>query len=408
MRNLILLLALSLSFWVGRAQEIRELGVDTSYVQTDILAIKSNLLYDVTTTFNLGIEFRLSNHLTLELPFNYNPWTFSGNRKVKHWLVQPELRYWVNKSFKGSFFGLHIHGAQLNTSKIIDSYRYEGWLVGAGISYGYRWNFSRKWGLEATIGVGYASIDYSKYTAEAATPEGCGTCGTKISSDKKSYWGPTKVGISLIYTIGRKTKKTSTTEFVYTPPVEVETVQPAPAVTPQVSAPEKDTVTVQPVQHQMKSHQEVGNAYIVFPVNQYIMLPSFKHNSEELAQIQRSVNAVRSIQGVIIEKITIESYASPEGGLNHNIELSTKRAIALKNYMVATCGLKASSFVVRSRGENWEGLREAIANISLLTEKEKSDVYHILDIQDLAARKISRGPHLRRQTSSDACNSAAT
>ena len=56
--------------------------------------------------------------------------------------------------------------------------------------------------------------------------------------------------------------------------------------------------------------------------------------------------------------------------------------------MVATYGLDSNSFIVRSKGENWEGLRAAIAADSYLTQKEKSDVLRILDIQDLAARKM--------------------
>ncbi|MBK5723127.1 DUF3575 domain-containing protein, partial [Dysgonomonas sp. Marseille-P4677] len=29
----------------------------------------------------------------------------------------------------------------------------------------------------------------------------CAECGSKIKSDSKNYWGPTKVGISFIYFI---------------------------------------------------------------------------------------------------------------------------------------------------------------------------------------------------------------
>ena len=125
MRKLIcsLLGMICVSFLTCNTQA-QEVMIDTIY--TPKLAIKSNLLYDATTTLNLGIEFRLSKHLTFDLPFSYNPWTFSDNRKIKHWLVQPELRYWINESFKGSFWGLHFHGAEFNTAKIIDKYHYEG------------------------------------------------------------------------------------------------------------------------------------------------------------------------------------------------------------------------------------------------------------------------------------------
>ena len=52
-------------------------------------AVKTNLLYDATSTLNLGVEFGLARRWTLDVSGNYNPWTFSENRKMKHWLVQP-------------------------------------------------------------------------------------------------------------------------------------------------------------------------------------------------------------------------------------------------------------------------------------------------------------------------------
>ena len=171
--------------------------------------------------------------------------------------------------------------------------------------------------MEATIGLGYAHIDYTKYTAEGIDPDGCITCGQKLSSDEMNYWGPTKAGLSIIYTFGT-TKKQVVSE-------QVEIIQP---VIPSIPINIMDSVAApQPqIQH------EVGNACILFPVNQYTLLPYFERNSEELAKIDRSINAVRGIQGAKITNITIEAYASPEGDLNHNIELSEKRSAALKDY----------------------------------------------------------------------------
>ena len=52
------------------------------------LAIKSNLLYDLTTSLNLGGEIRCDDTHTFSLSVNYNPWNFSGNKKMKHFRVQ--------------------------------------------------------------------------------------------------------------------------------------------------------------------------------------------------------------------------------------------------------------------------------------------------------------------------------
>lgn len=177
---------------IVRAQERRDPP------QTPSWAIKTNLLYDITTTMNLGVEVRLGSKYTLELPVNYNPWTFNNNRKWKHILVQPELRYWVCEPFNGHFFGLHGHYAYynvggVNLSDFMSQHRFQGWLVGGGLSYGYQWILSNRWSLEGTIGVGYAFLDYDKYE--------CPTCGPKVGSGTRHYVGITKAGITIIYII---------------------------------------------------------------------------------------------------------------------------------------------------------------------------------------------------------------
>lgn len=164
-------------------------------IETPSFAIKSNLLYDATASMNLGVEFKLSNKWTLEVPVSYNPWTFSDNKKWKHVLVQPEARWWLCEAFNGHFLGLHGHYASYNVGNVdigsLKDYRYEGWLAGAGVSYGYQFYLGRRFNLELALGVGYAYIKYDKYK--------CATCGDFVKSDHKNYFGPTKAAITLVY-----------------------------------------------------------------------------------------------------------------------------------------------------------------------------------------------------------------
>lgn len=90
-------------------------------------AIKTNALYWATSTPNLGFEVALAKKLTLDVSGNYNPWKFSKDRQIKHWLVQPELRYWLCERFNGSFFGLHGHYADVNRAISTSS----GWATTA-------------------------------------------------------------------------------------------------------------------------------------------------------------------------------------------------------------------------------------------------------------------------------------
>lgn len=171
-------------------------------METPVFALKTNILYDMTTTINLAGELRLGRKTTFELPLSLNPWTFNKaeNTKFKFFLIQPELRLWTCEAFNGSFFGLHGHWAYFNVghlpnppfSPTMNAYRFEGQLAGAGLSYGYQWILSPRWGLEAEIGAGYARLWYGKYP--------CQSCGKQLTRESKNYWGVTRAGVSLMYT----------------------------------------------------------------------------------------------------------------------------------------------------------------------------------------------------------------
>ena len=186
------------------------------YSQT--LGIKSNVLYDATSTINLGVEFALSEKWTLDISGNYNPWAFPQQKinssKVvisehdaimKHWMVQPEIRRWFCESFNGHFVGLHAHGGQFNVGGLtflpkewgengIQRKRFQGWLAGGGVSYGYHWILSSRLSLEFSLGVGYTFMKYEKYNHYADNEP------TQLDRNhyKMRYIGPTKAGISVI------------------------------------------------------------------------------------------------------------------------------------------------------------------------------------------------------------------
>lgn len=153
------------------------------------IAIKTNGLYWLTTTPNVGIELALSRKMTLDLSGAYNPWTFKDDKKMRLWLVQPELKYWFCEKFEGHFVGLHLHGAQYFGG--FKDKRYDGYLAGGGFTYGYDWILSPRWNLEAAIGLGYARLWYKE---SDRIP--CLKCYEK---KHKNYFGPTKVALSLIY-----------------------------------------------------------------------------------------------------------------------------------------------------------------------------------------------------------------
>ena len=174
-------------------------------VSAQDVAVKTNLLYDMTATMNLGAEVRMSPQWTLDVSANWNPWTFSDNKKWKQLSFQPEARYWFCEAFNGHFLGAHLLGGIYNMSNWdtdftflgtdfgkLKDHRYEGWMLGAGIAYGYQWILSKHWSIEAEIGIGYVYSRYDKYR--------CAGCGRKTEEGKSHHFvGPTKAAVNLIY-----------------------------------------------------------------------------------------------------------------------------------------------------------------------------------------------------------------
>lgn len=173
-----------------------------SAVFSQNFAIKNNLIYDATLTPNLGIEFALNKYNTLDISAGINPFTFKDSKRFKHWLIQPEYRNWFCEKFNGGFWGAHLHGGVFSVSNVklpfglfkpLRDNRYEGWLIGGGLSYGHHWMISKSWGFEAVIGAGYAYIDYEKYP--------CMDCGPSAKSANKHYFGITKAALSFVFII---------------------------------------------------------------------------------------------------------------------------------------------------------------------------------------------------------------
>lgn len=176
-----------------------------SDVRAQHVAIKTNIISDVFLSPNLGVEVGLAPRWTIDLTGQLNAWTLSHDRRWKHWILQPEGRYWFCDRFAGHFLGAHLLGGQYNaggfngrihflgtdTRKLTNA-RYQGWFAGVGVAYGYAWILGRHWNLEAEIGLGYAYTRYDKFP--------CAKCGKKIAEDRPHHYvGPTKAAVNLVY-----------------------------------------------------------------------------------------------------------------------------------------------------------------------------------------------------------------
>lgn len=167
-------------------------------------AIKINLLQGaVALAPNLSYEAALNRKMTLDLAFAYNPWdrkTHSEtNKKMIHIIVKPEFRYWLCERFNGHFFGAHAFFWRYNVSHhkipllFKKDYQYDGHAVGMGVSYGYTWMFAQRWGVEFNAGAGVAFMRHTK--------KECPLCAPSMGKENKTYFGPTSLGIKLLWTL---------------------------------------------------------------------------------------------------------------------------------------------------------------------------------------------------------------
>ena len=164
------------------------------------LSVKTNALYWLTASPNISVEAGITPRWTVEVSGGLNPFTFKENTKWKHYLIQGEGRYWLCERFYGHFIGLHIGGGEFNTGHIsfpwpeLDKqFRYDGWNIKAGVSYGYTFILGGRWNLEATLGLGISHASYGRFSYEP--------CGDLIERRSRTAFVPTKAGVTFVYMI---------------------------------------------------------------------------------------------------------------------------------------------------------------------------------------------------------------
>lgn len=169
------------------------------------IAVKTNLLFDVLLTANLGVEISPWTHWSLDIPVWYSPYNITSTRNIRLLAVQPEIRWWAKEAMNGHFVGLHTHVAGFNIA-LNDYARYQDpnhALWGMGLSYGYALSLgkSRHWGMEFNIGAGFAKYKYDAYRNWDNGP--------KFKSGSDCYWGITRAGVTLSYkwNLSRKDRK---------------------------------------------------------------------------------------------------------------------------------------------------------------------------------------------------------
>lgn len=154
------------------------------------IALKSNLLEWCATSPNLGIEARLSRWFTFDMNISANPLPLTiANCRLNNIIVQPELRFWLNRPMARHFVGF---AADAGTYHIrLRNNRYSGDIICAGFTYGYALVLSRHWNVEFEGGIGLAHVNGFKYRQFQARPA--------EPNQSKYFLAPVRLGVTFSY-----------------------------------------------------------------------------------------------------------------------------------------------------------------------------------------------------------------
>ncbi len=174
-------------------------------------ALRSNLLYDIATMPNLGIELAIPHGWSVGLNCIYAWW--GGQRHARYLRLQIwELfarRYFGQCELTGWHIGLYAQIGRydicLNGNGYLSGYSgatfFQRPTLGGGLDAGYAMRLTQKLNLDFTVGVGVLSGQYQTYTA---TP---GHHSVWQSTRQRRYFGPSKAEIALVWLFGKGGEK---------------------------------------------------------------------------------------------------------------------------------------------------------------------------------------------------------
>lgn len=172
-----------------------------------LLAIKTNLLFDLCLVPNVEVELPLGRRWSLNGEWMFPWWLFDGDKYCMQLLSGTlEGRLWLGNRSKrrmltGHFLGIYAGGGKYDLQWDTNGYQGE-FYIASGISYGYSTPIARHLNLEFSVGIGMLRTTYEHYHARD-------NYQTLLwqNNGKYTWFGPTKAKISLVWLLNRKVKK---------------------------------------------------------------------------------------------------------------------------------------------------------------------------------------------------------
>lgn len=160
----------------------------------DAVRLKTNLAYDLFAVLNVAGEFKVDKHVSVEIPVAWSLWDWKKKLGLRCVLLQPGAKYYFCCCGSGHAVGADVIVGWYNFRK--DSRRYQcasrpAW--GFELNYSYTLPVGSRWLIEFSAGAGYVHTRYNTYYNIDN--------GALIDCRSRTYLGPTRVGISLVYVL---------------------------------------------------------------------------------------------------------------------------------------------------------------------------------------------------------------
>lgn len=174
------------------------------------MAAKTNMLYDLALIPNAGLEFYLGSGFSLEANYMHAWWksdphnwywrTYGGDLGIRYWFGRAAKEKPLSGHHIGAYGQVVTYDFELGNmgiiggkpgGRLIDE---PNWTV--GLEYGYSVPVAKRLNIDFSIGIGYHWGVFYEYVP-------IDDCYVWQATKIRNYIGPTKVGISLVYLIGK-------------------------------------------------------------------------------------------------------------------------------------------------------------------------------------------------------------
>ncbi len=141
---------------------------------------------------------------------------------------------------------------------------------------------------------------------------------------------------------------------------------------------------IEPAVEEIKQRSETYSAYLNYMVGKWDLLLHYKNNEAELKKVEEIIMQLNNDSDLTITDFTITGYASPEGSSQSNLLLSQRRAESFATFIEGKYDYDPNQFTVKWVGEDWDGLRTAVATSNLANKNQIIEI--IENVADFDAR----------------------